>query len=105
MGTESGKQERRAARALVTTYYEAELAGLIEHVAEALERYRSGELDASQVDDLIHRYGKAARELWKFCWSGGVGSNIEFVARALEWRVAEGDAPDWWEAAAPRERS
>ena len=43
-------------RALVATYYEAELAGLVEHVADAVERYRGGELDVHDVDEVIHRY-------------------------------------------------
>jgi hypothetical protein len=34
------KARRRVAHALVATYYEAELAGLVEHVADAVERYR-----------------------------------------------------------------
>jgi Plasmid pRiA4b ORF-3-like protein len=31
-----------------------------EHVADAIERYRAGELDVHDVDDVIHRYHKAA---------------------------------------------
>jgi hypothetical protein len=49
------KARRRVARALVASYHEAELAGLVEHVAEAIERYRAGELDVHDVDELIHR--------------------------------------------------
>ena len=40
------KSERQAARALVAAYHEARLADLIEHVAEELDRYRAGEVDA-----------------------------------------------------------
>jgi hypothetical protein len=42
MGAEAGpsKAERRAARAAVGAYHEAELARLIEHVREGLERRR-----------------------------------------------------------------
>jgi DNA-binding NtrC family response regulator len=98
------KAERRTARALVTAYHEARLAELIEHVAEALERYRQGELDAFEVDDVIHRYKRAARELWKFCWSGGSGSGVELVARTLEQLADEGERIDWWERAVPAER-
>ena len=50
------KGERRAARERVSRYYESELAKLIGRVAEALTRYRHGEIDAHEVDDLIHRY-------------------------------------------------
>jgi hypothetical protein len=57
------KARRRVARTVVATYHEAELAGLVEHVAEAIERYRAGELDVHDVDDVIHRYHKATQEL------------------------------------------
>jgi hypothetical protein len=40
---------------LVAAYHEAQLAELLEHVAEALGRYRVEELDAFEVD-VIHRY-------------------------------------------------
>jgi hypothetical protein len=98
------KQERRAARALVAGYHEARLAELLEHVADALDRYRAGELDAFEVDDVIHRYKRAARELWKFCWLGGTGSGVELVARTLERITAEGEQVDWWQRGAARER-
>ena len=101
MGT---KAERRVARALVVTYHEAELANLLDHVAQALDRHRAGELDAFEVDDVIHRYKTAARELWKFCWLGGSGANVERVARTLELLTAEGERIDWWEEAAPPHR-
>jgi hypothetical protein len=55
------KESRRVSRALVATYHEAELAGLVEHVAEAIERYRAGEIDVHDVDEVIHRYHKATR--------------------------------------------
>jgi hypothetical protein len=59
------KTERQAARALVAAYHEARLADLIEHVAEELDRYRAGEVDAYAVDETIHQYHQAAQELWK----------------------------------------
>jgi hypothetical protein len=96
------KARRRTAQTLVATYHEAELAGLLEHVAEALERYRTGELDAFEVDKVIHRYTKAARELWKFCVLGGSGSHVEALAATLEQLAAEGDRPDWWARAESR---
>ena len=55
------KARRRVARTLVATYPEAELGGLVEHVAEAIERYRAGELDVHDVDEVIHRCHKARR--------------------------------------------
>jgi hypothetical protein len=98
------KESRRVARALVATYHEAELAGLVEHVAEAIERYRTGELDVHDVDEVIHHYHKATQELWKFCFRGGSGAYAETVATTLEYLTAEGERPDWWAAAERRRR-
>ena len=99
------KGERRAARERVSRYYESELAKLIGRVEEALTRYRDGEIDAHEVDDVIHRYSKATRALWRFCWSTGSGSQVILVARTLEHWAAESDAIDWWEEAErPRRR-
>ncbi len=93
------KAERRAARERVSAYYEAELAKLVEHVEQAIAGYRAGELDVHNVDEVIHRYSKAARELWKFCWSTGSGSHVLFVACTLELWAGEAEQVDWWEEA------
>jgi hypothetical protein len=61
------KAERRAATKRVASYHEAELAALVEHVAESVDRYRAGEIDAFVVDETIHQYHRAAQELWKVC--------------------------------------
>ncbi len=100
----STKAERRAARERVSTYYEAELAKLVEQVERAIARYRAGEIDVHDADEVIRRYSKAARELWKFCWSGGSGSHLLFVVRTLELWAAEADEVDWWEEAERRRR-
>jgi hypothetical protein len=70
--------------ALVASYHEARLADLLERVRDGFERYDSGELDAFELDELIHRYRKAARELWKFCAEMTGGRNASFIARTLE---------------------
>jgi hypothetical protein len=101
---EATKAERQAARERVSTYYEAELAKLVEHVESAIARYRAGEVDAHDVDEVIHRYSKAARELWKFCWSRGSGSHALFVSRTLEFWDTEAGQVDWWEEAERRRR-
>jgi hypothetical protein len=98
------KADRRAARERVSAYYEAELAKLVERVEQAVARYRAGEIDIHDVDDVIHRYSNAARELWKFCWSQGTGSHGVFVARTLELWAAEADEVNWWEEAEGRRR-
>lgn len=96
------KAARRASCVVVANYHEAQLAALIEHVREALVRYDAGEIDVFDLDDTIHHYKRSARELWKFC--AGAGSHVLFAARTLEYWQAEGDLPDWWEAATPRRR-
>jgi hypothetical protein len=103
-GRSSQKESRRVARALVATYHEAELATLVEHVADAIRRYHAGELDVHDVDETIHRYHKATQQLWKFCFRGGSGAYTETVAATLERLTAEGERPDWW-AAAERRRA
>ena len=97
------KSERRAARELVASYHETQLAIVLEHVAAAIDAHRAGTLGIHDVDEVIHHYHRAARELWKFCWSGGVGAHIEIVARLIEHPIDD-EAVDWWQCAAPRER-
>lgn len=96
------KAARRAARATVGEYHAARLAELIEHVREALARYDAGEIDAFDLDNVIHHYKRATQELWKFCVGGG--AHVLFAARTLAYWETEGEQPDWWEAGAPRRR-
>jgi hypothetical protein len=89
---------RRGAQARVAAYYEACLRELIEHVAIALDHYRTAG-DAEQMNTALYQYHRAARELWKFCWAEGGGSQLEFVASLID-----DPAPpvDWWQRGAPR---
>lgn len=97
------KAKRRADVALAVGYYEARLADLLERVRDGFERYDSGELDAFELDELIHHYKKATRELWKFC--GNItGSSAHFVARAIEDMQARRETIDWWERGNPERR-
>ena len=98
------KSERRAARELVAGYHESQLAGLLEHVADAIDAHRAGTLDVHDVDEVIHHYYRAAQELWKFCWSSGVGAHIEIVARMIHEPIDDDDPVDWWQHGAPRKR-
>jgi hypothetical protein len=41
------------------------------------------ELDAFEVDEVLHRYQRAARELRKFCWLAGAGAGVERTARVV----------------------
>jgi hypothetical protein len=61
------KAERRAARATVGAYHQAELAKLIEHLRDAFARYDAGDLDAFEFDEIVHRYKRATQKLWSFC--------------------------------------
>ena len=92
----SSKAERRAARGVVATYHEARLTELVQWVGVAVDGLRAGDIDAFEVDEVIFQYGRAAKELWKFCNLG----DIELTARAI------GDSPpiDWWQRGAPRRR-
>ena len=96
------KAERRAASERVAAYHEARLGELIEYITAAIDRYRAGEIDAYTVDETIHHYHRAARELWKFCWSGG--ADLEYVADTIDHQATEGTVTDWWQRGAPRER-
>ena len=99
------KAQRRADIALVGSYYEARLADLLERVRDGFADYDAGELDAFDLDDLIHRYKRATRELWKFCGSV-TGSSAHFIARSLEEMQERGETIDWWERGnPPRDRS
>lgn len=90
----STKSERRAARESVAAYHQEQLGELILHVERAIERFRSGEIDAFDVDEVMFQYSRAAKELWKFCNLG----HVEIAARIIR------DEPpdDWWDRGAPR---
>ncbi len=97
------KAERRADVALVVGYHEARLAELLERVRDGFDRYERGELDAFELDELIHRYKRAARELWKFC-GNLTGSRAHFAARTIKEMQGRGEAIDWWERGNPERR-
>ena len=92
----TAKSDRQAAREAVAAFHEAELAGLVAHVGSAVDGFRSGQMDAFDVDLVLFQYARAAKELWKFCNL----SDPEFVARLIRDR----ELMDWWELGAPRER-
>lgn len=92
----TAKPERRAAREAVAAYHRAQLALLVERVGVEIDRYRAGELDAFDVDQVIFQYSRAAKELWKFCNLADVETAATFIR---EWPPA-----DWWERGAPRKR-
>jgi hypothetical protein len=96
------KSKRRADRAFVAVYHEAKLADLVEHVRAGLARYDASEITAFDVDEIIHHYTLAARELWKFCST--TGSQVERTAAMLLEMQRDGNEIDWW-ATVRREHS
>ncbi len=92
----SSKSERRAAREDVAAYHEEQLTVLIARVGEAIDSFRAGELDATDVDQVLFQYSRAAKELWKFCNLG----SVELAANVLRTE----HPTNWWERAAPRRR-
>jgi hypothetical protein len=98
------KAARGAARQRVAAYHQARLEELVGHVAVAVDGWRAGSLDAYEVDQVLHHYQGAARELWKFCWATGGGAHVELIAAHLQ-RLAEDDQViDWWERGPARWR-
>jgi hypothetical protein len=63
---------------VVAAYHEAALGELVAHVAAAIDDFRSGALDAFEVDRVLFQYSRGAKELWKFCnmtdveWTAGL---------------------------------
>jgi hypothetical protein len=78
---ESERAQRRAARKTIAAYHEEQLGLLLERVRVGFARLDAGEIDVFELDELIHHYKQAARELWKFCNLSG-GSPRECAPRA-----------------------
>ena len=57
------KSERRAARSVVAEYHDAQLREFIGRVGDVVDRFRAGELDATEVDRVLFQYSRAAKEL------------------------------------------
>jgi hypothetical protein len=94
--------ERRAARERVSTYHQAQLAELLSHIGAAIDRYRTGEIDAYAMDQTIHHYHRAAAELWKFCFAPGGGTHAQLIADLVDRMTGDAEAIDWWERGTPR---
>ena len=70
---ESERAQRRAARKTIAAYHEEQLGLLLERVRAGFACLEAGEIDVFELDELIHRYKQAARELWTFCNLSGAG--------------------------------
>jgi len=97
------KAQRRAARAFVASYHQEELRRLLDKVRDGFARLDAGEINEFDLDELIHRYKKAATRLWAFC--GSSGSQWQRAAAAIQYRNDQGEPPrDWWAEAESREQ-
>ena len=96
----SEKEQRAEARALVGAYHQEQLRVLLEHVRGGFVQLDAGEIDEFELDDLIHRYKRAAKQLWLFCGSSG-GQWLQ-AAAALRYLRDRGDERDWWAESARR---
>ena len=95
----AAKADRRAACEFIADYHQTQLRSLLEHVRFGFAQLDRGEIDEFELDDLIHRYKRAAKELWKLC--GSSGAQWERAANTLKYLRERDDEPDWWEASAP----
>jgi len=91
------------ARATVAEYHRRELRILLEHVRDGFAELDAGSIDEFELDDVIHRYKQAAKDLWVFC--GATGARVLSAADALAYREEHGEKIDWWGQRAPRRRS
>jgi hypothetical protein len=99
-GASGEKAQRRTARELIAAYHQEQLSALLEHVREGFAQLCSGEIDEFELDDLIHRYRRAAVELCRFC--GSTGGQWLRAANTPAYLRERGEEPDWWARSAPR---
>jgi hypothetical protein len=99
-GASGDKAKRRAARELIAGYHQEQLRALLERVREGFSELDTGDIDEFDLDDLIHRYKRAAADLWKFC--GSTGGQWLQAANTLTYLRERGEEPDWWAGSAPR---
>lgn len=92
----TGSSARREAQEKVAFYHEAQLEDLVRRVAAEVDRFRAGEVDAFDVDQVIFQYSRAAKELWKFCNL----DDVEFTARLID----DQRSRDWWQRGEPKRR-
>ncbi len=88
------KAKRRAAREVIGAYHQQQLRALLEHIRDGFAQFDAGEIDEFDLDDLIHRYKRAAGELWKFC--GNTGGQWLQAANTLAYLREQGEEPNWW---------
>ena len=85
---------------MIGGYHQEQLRILLEHVRDGFGRLDAGEIDEFELDDLVHRYKKAAKRLWVFC--EGSGGHWDSTAAALTSMRERGEERDWWAESARR---
>jgi hypothetical protein len=70
-----------------------------EHIRDGFPQFDAGEIDEFDLD-LIHRYKRAANELWKFC--GNTGGQWLQGRQHTRLSSRSGEEPDWWAGTASR---
>lgn len=70
------------------------------HVRGGFAMLDAGDIDEFELDDLIHRYTRAAKQLWLFCGSSGAQSRQ--AAAALAYMRERGEERDGSGASARR---
>ena len=99
----SENAKRLEAQALVANYHQEQLRVLLEHVRSAFDQLDAGEIDEFELDNLIHRYKRAAKNHWIFCEASG-GQPL-YTADVITQLRDRGEERDWWaESARRRER-
>lgn len=83
----STKWERQAAREAVAAHHEDRSTELLGHVGEVVDRFRAGELEAFETDQIMFQCSGAAKELWKFCHLNEVVFTAESDRRACTGRL------------------
>lgn len=96
------KSQRKADLAMVLAYHEEQLGLLLERVRDGFVRLDAGEIDAFELDAVIHHYTRSAKELWKFCGNGE--ARVEWAVGSLEYARDSGQLPDWWAVGDPERR-
>lgn len=82
MSPDDDRAERRAARESIGRYHKEQLGWLLDDVRDGFARPDAAAIDAFELDQLIHRYKRSARELWKLC--GQTPRDMVFAARTVE---------------------
>lgn len=74
---------------MVAGYHDARLAELVAHAAEAIDRFRGGEVDAFRVDEVLFRYSRATRSSGSSATSATLRSPLASSAMAATGIVEE----------------